>query len=101
MGPDPPLFEGEPERCSLCGEPGHTHDDHWLFDHEPVKALQARLREAEDVAREAAKAAVTDAQYERLRFIREAVLWCRIDARDDATAWQQARALWDAKPEDC
>jgi hypothetical protein len=25
---EPPLFAGEPEHCSLCGEPGHTHDDH-------------------------------------------------------------------------
>jgi multidrug efflux pump subunit AcrA (membrane-fusion protein) len=24
----PPLFAGEPEHCSLCGEPGHVHDDH-------------------------------------------------------------------------
>lgn len=38
---------------------------------------------------------------ERLAFIREAVLWCRIDTRDDAEAWKQARAVWDAKPEDC
>lgn len=35
------LFEGEPEHCSLCGEPGHTHDDHWLFQYDVVKALQA------------------------------------------------------------
>jgi hypothetical protein len=29
---DVPLFAGEPERCALCGRPGHTHDDHWLLD---------------------------------------------------------------------
>lgn len=43
----PPLFAGEPEHCSLCGEAGHTHDDHWLFQHEPVIALQKRVRELE------------------------------------------------------
>lgn len=43
----PPLFDGEPGKCSLCGEPGHTHDDHWLFQHEPVKALQTRVLELE------------------------------------------------------
>lgn len=37
------LFAGEPANCSLCGEAGHTHDDHWLFQHEPVKALRAQL----------------------------------------------------------
>jgi hypothetical protein len=29
--PELPLFEGEPDHCSLCGAPGHTHDDHWIF----------------------------------------------------------------------
>lgn len=29
--PEVPLFEGEPDHCSLCGAPGHTHDDHWVF----------------------------------------------------------------------
>jgi hypothetical protein len=30
--PEVPLFEGEPDHCSLCGAPGHTHDEHWIFD---------------------------------------------------------------------
>jgi hypothetical protein len=42
------LFEGEPEHCSLCGEAGHTHDDHWLFQHEPVQALVAKLKKLEE-----------------------------------------------------
>lgn len=42
-----PLFEGEPDHCSLCSEPGHTHDDHWLFQHEPIQRLQARIQELE------------------------------------------------------
>lgn len=76
-------------------------DDDAVMFHEKMKRLEQENAELRAVAHEAAKAAVTDAQYERLRFIREAVLWCRIDAPDDAIAWQQARALWDAKPEDC
>ena len=52
MTDGPPLFAGEPEHCSLCGEPGHTHDDHWLFQHEPVKALQSRLATATKLVRE-------------------------------------------------
>lgn len=50
---EPPLFAGEPEHCSLCGEPGHTHDDHWLFQHEVViEAIRKRdeaIRKVADV----------------------------------------------------
>jgi hypothetical protein len=27
--PKPALLADEPERCGLCGEPGHVHDDHY------------------------------------------------------------------------
>lgn len=45
--PEKPLFDGEPGHCSLCSEPGHTHDDHWLFQHELVQRLQARIQDLE------------------------------------------------------
>lgn len=41
----PPLFEGEPEKCSLCGVKGHTHDEHWLYN--DIEALQRRVLELE------------------------------------------------------
>ncbi len=60
------------------------------------------------------KAAITDAQFDRVSFIREAAMrvYTRFDAGDNvllsgigasaaAAAWAGAKALWDAKPEDC
>lgn len=43
----PPLFDGEPEHCAFCGEPGHTHDEHWLFQFEAVEKLALRVKDLE------------------------------------------------------
>ena len=99
----PPLFAGEPANCSLCGEAGHTHDDHWLFQHDAVKALQKRVDEM--------RATLVDFEADARRaFIRDAAQVLYIYGRRTgsghnsmahAEAWAHAQALWDAKPEDC
>lgn len=113
------LFEGEPERCSLCQEPGHTHDDHWLFQHDAVKALQAQLRERETELKTMVGAIETDKQFFRKEFIRDAAVRIyvagmggveathtesgakTIIAFTPLTCWLAAQELWKAKPEDC
>lgn len=102
-GGKPPLFEGEPEHCSLCGEAGHTHDDHWLFDHEPVKALVARIRELESDQKALLEHGMSMRFSERRRFIREAAmrLFVQSNGMKNVSSWEEARVLWDAKPKDC
>lgn len=71
--PDVPLFEGEPEHCSLCGEAGHTHDDHWIFAEVERLGLRTcttaerNILESLDALKEAIDAAETDEAWEALR----------------------------------
>lgn len=125
---EPPLFEGEPERCSLCGESGHTHDDH---SSPSLKAIVAKLEEEladakrqyeslalafENSERELGELAFAKKELaefrdfrkrvsdiDRVMFVRQAVvaLWAKEQHWQPDTYWNVAQALWAAKPEDC
>jgi hypothetical protein len=100
----PPLFAGEPEHCSLCGEAGHTHDDHWLFELEPVQKLKGQLDSVTTELKEILDLYTTAQRDARRRFIREAAIYIYAEPAvgvDAPRAWTLAKALWDAKPEDC
>jgi hypothetical protein len=47
--PEIPLFEGEPGHCSLCGDAGHTHDDHWIFSEVERLGLRTCTRAERDI----------------------------------------------------
>lgn len=100
----PPLFDGEPERCSLCQEPGHTHDDHWLFQHEPVKELQSRLawaiteRELSD-KRLAEGARLVSEASKRIAAVRRVLDQASPKFRENSTWIDLNRALTDPEPQ--
>jgi hypothetical protein len=116
MGTDeecPPLFVGEPERCALCGKPGHTHDDHWLFQLEPVKALEKRLEYERRLTGTLRRVMKDEQRASRQAFIRQAAVAIYVQGMtvpdkphgvvtfQPSTCWKAAAELWAAKPEDC
>lgn len=82
-------------------ERGVNADFNGALMQEVIRRFEWIIELAERLTLEERKRRAEASDDERRTFIREAVLWCRIDTRDDAEAWKQARAVWDAKPEDC